>query len=151
MKVSCTVWRGGKFGDNFKELPITIKAFQSLESGEDLTTSEERYSLKLQGSPPSKDLAICSWKTSPAYCRMTKAGRLRPSSIRWMNWGTMSHGRCLTQQILASPKPEKECSLSDFLEPNVPAEFCLSRSQIQKLLSSAYPDEKDAESTHPKD
>lgn len=24
MKVACTVWSGGKFGDNFKELPITI-------------------------------------------------------------------------------------------------------------------------------
>ena len=25
MKVACTVWSGGKFSDNLKELPITIK------------------------------------------------------------------------------------------------------------------------------
>lgn len=25
VKVACTVWSGGKLGDNIKELPITIK------------------------------------------------------------------------------------------------------------------------------
>ena len=69
--------------------------------------------------------------------RMTKAGHLRRSSLRWMSWGTMSHGKCLTARISASPKLEKECSLSDFLEPSAPEEYCLSQKQIQKLLSSA--------------
>ena len=32
--------------------------------------------------------------------RMTKAGHLRPSSLRWMTWGTMSHGRCLTARYV---------------------------------------------------
>ncbi len=80
-----------------------------------------------------------------------RAGRLRPSLVRWTNWGTMSHGRCLTAQILESPNPEKECSLSDFLEKNAPEKYCLSRTQIQKLLYNAYPDERAAECTQPTD
>ena len=113
--------------------------------------TEGPFSLRLPGSLPLKDLNICCLKMFPDCYRMTTAGHLRPSSVRWMSWGTMSHGRSLTARIVASPKPERECSLSDFLDPNVPAEFCLSRSQIQKLLSNAYPGEKAAESTHPTD
>lgn len=92
------------------------KAFQSLEKGADLTTQEELCSLKLPESLPLKNLNICCLRTYPDCYRMTQAGRLRPSLVRWTNWGTMSHGRCLTAQILESPNPEKECSLSDFLE-----------------------------------
>ena len=128
-----------------------VRAFQSLENDEALKTPEEPCSLKLLGSLPLRDLAICCLKMYPDCYRMTKAGHLRQSSVRWMNWGTMSHGNVLTARILESPKPEKECSLSDFLEPSVPEEYCLSQTQIQKLLSSAYPGKKDAESTLPKD
>ena len=110
------------------------KAFQSLEKGADLTTQEELCSLKLPESLPLKNLNICCLRTYPDCYRMTAAGRLRPSLVRWTNWGTMSHGRCLTAQILESPNPEKECSLSDFLEKNAPEKYCLSRTQIQKLL-----------------
>lgn len=127
------------------------RAFQLLEKGVDLTTQEERCSLKLPESLPLKNLNICSLKTYPDCCRMTKAGRLRSSSVRWMNWGTMSHGRCLTAQILESPNQEKECILSDFLEKSVPEKYCLSQTQIQKLLYSAYPDGRAAESTPPTD
>ena len=45
-----------------------------------------------------------------------------------------------------SPKPERECSLSDFLETDVPAEYYLSQKQTQKLLSDAYRGEKETES-----
>lgn len=127
------------------------KAFQSLEKGADLTTQEELCSLKLPESLPLKNLNICCLRTYPDCYRMTQAGRLRPSLVRWTNWGTMSHGRCLTAQILESPNPEKECSLSDFLEKNAPEKYCLSRTQIQKLLYNAYPDERAAECTQPTD
>ena len=98
-----------------------------------------------------KNLNICSLKMFPDCYHITKAGRLRPSLVRWMNWGTMSYGKCLTAQILESPNPEKECSLSDFLEKNAPEKYCLSRTQIQKLLYNAYPDERAAECTQPTD
>lgn len=127
------------------------KAFQSLEKGADLTTQEELCSLKLPESLPLKTLNICCLRTYPDCYRMTQAGRLRPSLVRWTNWGTMSHGRCLTAQILESPNPEKECSLSDFLEKNAPEKYCLSRTQIQKLLYNAYPDGRAAECTPPTD
>ena len=45
MKVSRTVWSGGKFGDNLKELPITIKVFHKLEKGVDLPIQGELCSL----------------------------------------------------------------------------------------------------------
>ena len=77
-----------------------VKAFQSLEKGADLTTQEELSSLKLPELPPLRNLSICSLKMFPVSYRMTKAGRLRPSLVRWMNWGTMSYGKCLTAQIL---------------------------------------------------
>ena len=38
---------------------------------------------------------------------MTGAGRLRPSSMRWTDWGILWNGRCLTAKILGSPNPEK--------------------------------------------
>ena len=103
------------------------KAFQSLESGEDLKMSEELSSLKLSESLLLKNLSICSLKMFPDCYRMTAAGRLRPSSVHWMNWGTMSNGRCLTAQILELPSQEKECSLSDFIEKSVPEKYCLSQ------------------------
>ena len=98
-----------------------------------------------------KNLNICCLRTYPDCYRMTAAGRLRPSSVRWMNWGTMSYGKCLTAQILVCPNPEKECILSDFIEKSVPEKYCLSRTQIQKLLYNAYPDGRAAECTQPTD
>ena len=115
------------------------RAFQSLEKGAALTTREERCSLKLPESLPLKNLNICCLKTYPVSYRMMGAGRLRSSSVRWMNWGTMSHGRCLTAQISMSPNPERECSLSDFLEKNAPEKYCLSPTQIQKTLVQRIP------------
>ena len=80
-----------------------------------------------------------------------RAGRLRPSSVRWMNWGTMSYGKCLTAQILMSPSPEKECILSDFIEKSVPEKYCLSQMQIQKLLSKEFQAERATEYIQPTD
>ena len=127
------------------------KAFRSLENGKDSAIPEELSSLRSPGLPPLKNLSICSLKMFPDSYHITKAGRLRPSLVRWMNWGTMSYGKCLTAQILVYPNPEKECILSDFIEKSVPEKYCLSRTQIQKLLYNAYPDERAAECTQPTD
>lgn len=126
----------------FAEVSL-VRLFQSLEGEVDLMTPEEPYSLKLPGSLPLKDLHICSLKTFPVCYRMTKAGRLRSSSIRWMDWGMMSAGRCLTARISVSPNPEKGCSLSDILEPVVPVGYCLSQKQILLLLSKSCPGVKE--------
>ena len=123
----------------------------SPESGKDLQMPEELCSSRLPDWLQTSDLRISSLKMFPDSYHITKAGRLRPSLVRWMNWGTMSYGKCLTAQILVYPNPEKECSLSDFLEKNAPEKYCLSRTQIQKLLYNAYPDERAAECTQPTD
>lgn len=127
------------------------KAFRSLENEKDSAIPEELSSLRLPGLPPLKNLSICSLKMFPDCYRITKAGRLRPSSVRWMNWGTMSYGRCLTAQILVYPNPEKECILSDFIEKSAPEKYCLSRTQIQKLLSKEFLERKETEYTRSKD
>ena len=127
------------------------KAFRSLENEKDSATPEELSSLRLPELPPLRNLNICCLKTYPVSYRMTKAGRLRPSSARWMNWGTMSYGKCLTAQILVYPNPEKECILSDFIEKSVPEKYCLSQTQIQKLLSKEFQAERATEYIQPTD
>ena len=127
------------------------KAFQSLENGKDSAIPEELSSLRSPGLPPLKNLSICSLKMFPDSYHMTKAGRLRPSLVRWMNWGTMSYGKCLTAQILVYPNPEKECILSDFIEKSVPEKYCLSQTQIQKLLSKEFQAERETEYIQPTD
>ena len=121
-------------------------AFQSLENVVDLKMPEELCSLRSLGLPELKDLSICSLKTFPDSYRMTAAGRLRPSSMRFQNWGTMSHGRCLTARISEFPKPEKECFLSAILEKNAPERYYLSPTQIQKLLFKSSVADKATES-----
>lgn len=94
--------------------PNSVRVFQSLESEGALKMPEERCSLKSLGLPALKDLAFCSLKTFPDSFRMTGAGRLRPSSVRWMNWGIMSHGRCITahmrRKFRSSPIPKKSAA-----------------------------------------
>ena len=120
-----------------------VRLFQLLEGAADLTMQEEPFSLKLPASLPLSDLIICSLKMFPVCYRMTKAGRLQSSSVRWMSWGMMSRGRCLTARILVSPNPGKECSLSDFLEELVPVRYCLSQNQILQLLGRSCPGVKE--------
>lgn len=127
------------------------RVFQLLESGAGLPTQEERFSLKSQGLPPLKDLHICSLKMYPDCFRTTKAGRLRQSSVRFLSWGTMSHGRCLTAQILVFPSPERECILLDILESDVPEKYFLSQKQMERLLYNAYPEGRETGCTPVKD
>ena len=60
------------------------KAFRSLENEKDSAIPEELSSLRSPELPPLKSLSICSLKMFPDSYRITKAGRLRPSSVRWM-------------------------------------------------------------------
>ena len=126
-----------------------VRAFQSLDAGMALPTQEEPCSLRLLGSLKPKDLAICSLKMFPACYRMTGAGRFRPSSTRWMSWGTMSRGRCLTARISASPKPGTGCTLSDFLGNSAPERYWLSPKQVHQLFPKSENTARGAESMIP--
>lgn len=70
--------------------------FQSLENGEVLQMPEELCSLKLQECLKTSDLSIFSLKTYPVCYHMTRGGRFTPSSVRFLNWGIMWNGKCLT-------------------------------------------------------
>ena len=118
-----------------------VKVFLSLDEEKDLPTMPEEHSfLKLLGLQKPNDLRICSLKTYPDCYRMTGAGRLLPSSTRFQSWGMMSSGRFVTAKISVLPSPVVACSLSDFLENDVPVEYHLRLSQLQRILSSSSPD-----------
>ena len=111
-----------------------VRAILPLGNAGASTTLEESSFSRLRELLPLKDLSICTLKTFPDCLTTTKAGRLKSSSVHWMNWGMMSHGRCLTAKISEFPMSEKGSCLSDFLEKNVPEKYYLSRRQVMQLL-----------------
>lgn len=78
---------------------------------------------------------------------MTAAGRLRPSSPRFLTWGTMSNGLCLTANILESLNQDGGCSLSDILIPDAPEKYFLSSEMVEKLLYKSLEGRRDTGST----
>jgi len=103
---------------------------QSLDEGKDLPMQEEPFSLKLPDWLQTNDLRIFSLKTYPVCFRMTKGGRFTPSSVRYLNWGIMSNGKCLTARISESPSQGSGCILSDILMEDVPEKYYLSQKQM---------------------
>ena len=93
------------------------------------------------------EVRICCLKTYPACLTMTEAGRLRPSSIRWMDWGMVWNGRCLTAKISASLNPARGCTLSDILMKSAEEKYFLSPKQQERLLSKSAPAHRESAST----
>ncbi len=83
--------------------------------------------MKLPDWLQTNDLRIFSLKTYPVCFRMTKGGRFTPSSVRYLNWGIMSNGKCLTARISESPSQGSGCILSDILMEDVPEKYYLSQ------------------------
>ena len=113
------------------------KHFLLLARDEALTIQGALSSLRLPAWLEKNGLHIFSLKTSQDCYRMTKAGRLRPSSIHFATWGTVSNSRCLTARILECHNQDVGCTLSDILTPDVPERYYLSEAQTRKLLSSS--------------
>ena len=111
-----------------------VRHFHMLANDRDLPMQEVLCSLKFPDWLRLDDRRICSLKMFPVCYRMTKAGHLQPSSPRWMTWGIMSNGLCLTARILESRNPDAGCSLSAILIPDAPEKYFLSSVQIEKLL-----------------
>ena len=118
---------------------------QLLEKDKVLKMPEELYSLKLPDWLKQDDLRIFYLKMYPDCYRITKARRLTPSYIRFMNWGIMWNGKCLTARISESLSPEKECILSDILMKDVPEKYYLSPEQTRRLLFKSSQAAKGAE------
>ena len=115
--------------------------FLSLAAEKDLTMQEVLSSLKLPAWLKPDGLRIFCSKMFQDCLTMTAAGRLRPSSPRFLTWGTMSNGLCLTANILESPSQGEGCSLSAILIPDSPEKYYLSSEMVRRLLynSSAAP------------
>ncbi|VRG02307.1 DNA methylase [Streptococcus pneumoniae] len=75
--------------------------------------------MKLLGSHLFSNPDIYSLKTSRDSSTTTEEIPLRSSSQRWMNWGMMWNGKCLTAKILESPKIGNVCSLQGYQEAEI--------------------------------
>ncbi|VJZ01153.1 putative DNA methylase [Streptococcus pneumoniae] len=68
-----------------------------------------------------------------AYSITIRDGRSPQSLPHLMSWGLMLSGSCLTVRILAFPKTERGCLLSDILEREVPDSYFLSDEKVKQL------------------
>ena len=110
------------------------RRFLQLAGGKDLKMQEVLSSLNWPEWLKRRGLCIFFLKTCLGSFRMTEAGRLASSSPRFMTWGIMSNGLCLTANILESLNQDGGCSLSDILIPDAPEKYFLSLEQMKKLL-----------------
>ena len=107
----------------------------SLESGRASATLAAHSSLRLLGLLRSNDLGFCSLRTSRDSSATMTGEPSGPSSPRWMNWGTMRNGRCLTASISESRRIGSASSLSDILEENPGPKYFLSERAVGSLLA----------------
>ena len=97
------------------------------------------------------DLLIFCLKTSRGYS-ITKGGKLSELSLpRFMSWGILLNGVCLTARISECHSKEGGYILSDILIADCPEKYFLSPRAMERLLSKLYPEDKDKESTHRKE
>ena len=73
------------------------------------------------------------------------------SSPKFMSWGIVLNGVCVTARISASRNSEGGYTLSDFLIADCPEKYFLSPRAMERLLSSLYPEDKDRGSTAQKE
>ena len=118
---------------DYPEFRIT-RRFLQLAGEKDLKMQEVLSSLNWPEWLKKNDRRIFSLKTCLGSFRMTEAGRLVSSSPRFMTWGIMSSGLCLTANILESLNQGEGFSLSDILIPDAPGKYYLSSAQVEKLL-----------------
>ena len=131
---------------DYPEFRIT-RRFLQLAGEKDLKMQEVLSSLNWPEWLKKNDRRIFSLKTCLGSFRMTEAGRLVSSSPRFMTWGIMSNGLCLTANILESRNQDGGCSLSDILIPDAPEKYFLSSEMVEKLLYKSSAGRRDREST----
>ena len=110
-----------------------VRHFHSQDADWDLKILEEFSSSRLLERPNKSNHVFFFCKTSKAYSITTRAGRSKQSSPRWMNWGMLSNGRCLTVKISVFPKAGNGSLLSDILEPTVSDSYFLSEEKVAQL------------------
>ena len=120
-------------------LGFRVSHFQSPENEEVSKIQEVLSSSKLQKLLKKGSLNIFFLKMFPDCLVITKGKHSLQSCERWMNWGMVLNGKCLTADIMY-PKTGSACSLSDILEDSVDDKYFLSQRAIDRLMS--YKDTK---------
>ena len=110
------------------------RATASAEKEADSMTPEEHSSLKFPDWLKQDNLRIFCLRMWLDCFRMTKAGHFVPSSPRFMTWGMVWNGVCLTAPITGSRNHGEGCSLSDILIHDAPTKYFLSPEQTARLL-----------------
>lgn len=100
-------------------------------------TLAERYSSTLPKLSRLNDLSFYSLKTLGDSYRPKADGVSSRYLRRWMSWGMMSNGKCLTANISGFRKTDPACSLSDILETDVPDKYFLSQQAIKTMINWA--------------
>ena len=93
-----------------------VRVSALLDTDEVSKIHEGLSSLKLCGWLKSDTLTYFSQKMSRDFSTTITDEPSEQSSEQWMNWGTMSNGRCVIANTLGFPKIEKESSLLDIIE-----------------------------------
>lgn len=83
----------------------------------------------------------------PGLLNHDQGRTFQKSSVHWMNWGTMSHGKCITAKISEFPSQESDCTLSAIIEKKCKAKYLLSLKQLLQILSDASEEVKVIECT----
>src|SRR3990167_2684719 len=99
-----------------------------------LKIHEELSFLKSQGLLKSSDHTSFSLRMLKDYYHTIEGGHLPLSLPHLMNWGIMQNGKCLTANILESPKIGKGCLLSGILEAEVPERYFLSPQMEKRIM-----------------
>ena len=131
-----------------RDFPVSRS--QSQENEVVSKIQEELSSSRLPECLKQSNLHIFCLRMFPDCLTITKGRPSKQSSARWMNWGMVSNGRCLTARISLSPKPERECMLSDIVMNDVPDKYYLSQSATLKLLGKSLGEVRDKESWSPR-
>ncbi len=126
-----------------------FRANLGLLQGIDLAslTPEALSFLRLPDWLKQESLHICCLKMFPEFYSMTKDRRLRLSSPRFMSWGMVWNGLCLTAQTTGLLNQGEGSILSDILIPDAPEKYFLSPEQTERLLFKSLEGRRDREST----
>jgi len=136
--IKTTEMQQNLFPKNYRISTFSLRDFLArvsalLEKGGDSTIRGEHYFLTSAGSFGLKDPAIVYLKTCKDYSAMTRGKHSRLSWSRWLNWGMVVNGRCLTANISGFPRIGKECSLSDILEKSPDQKYFLSPKSLARF------------------
>lgn len=114
-----------------------VRTLVSQENNWALTEQEAAYFSELcalcKTSKKKIDPHTYSLKTLKTYLALMGERTSLNFSLRWTKVGTMQSGK-LSTLLITSHKTEKEFSLSDILEGEVPQKYFLSKEQTEKIV-----------------